>query len=267
MTCSQTAKDIGPYPEAHFTKRTVAPPESAWGTSDENRRLKKMYAEAQLSADLLKEALAKKMVKPSQRREMAQQTVQAGITSIDHAWRTFEVSQTCYRYQAKASQENAIIADWLLRLNSAYRDWGFGLCFLHLRNANQTWSMDLMPDQLADGRSFRILNALDDFNRQGLAMEIDISLPEARVIRSLEQVIQWHGKPRAIRCDNRAESISGALQAWAERHDIALLYIQRGNPQQNAYIERYNPTDPGHRRPLAMNLQPRAPKHGTRRHH
>ena len=216
---------------------------------------------------------------------MARQAAQAGITSIVHACRTFEVNQTCYRYQAKASQENAMIADWLLRLTSAYRDWGFGLCFLHLRNVksfawshkrvyriyrdlelnlrikprkrivrevpepltvpeavNQTWSMDFMHDQLADGRSFRMLNVLDDFNRQGLAMEVDISLPAARVIRSLEQVIQWRGKPRAIRCDNGPEYISGALQAWAERHEIALLYIQPGNPQQNAYIERYNRT-------------------------
>lgn len=107
---------------------------------------------------------------------------------------------------------------------------------------NQTSSMDFMHDQLADGRSFRMLNVLDDFNRQGLAMEVDISLPAARVIRSLEQVIQWRAKPRAIRCDNGPEYISGAPQAWAERQDIALLYIQPGNPQQNAYIERYNRT-------------------------
>jgi putative transposase len=108
--------------------------------------------------------------------------------------------------------------------------------------ANQTWSMDFMHDQLADGRSFRMLNVLDDFNRQGLAMEVDISLPATRVIRSLEQIIEWRGKPVAIRCDNGPEYISGALQAWAEQQGIALLYIQPGNPQQNAYIERYNRT-------------------------
>ena len=173
------------------------------------------------------------MMRPSQRREMARKAVQTGATSIAHACKTFEVSQICYRYQAKAGQENAIIADWLVRLTCAYRDWGFGLCFLHLRNvkgfrwnhkrvyriyrelelnlrikprkriiretpeplavpeaANPTWSMDFMHDQLADGRSFRLLNVLDDFNRQGLAMEVDISLPAARVIRSLEQVIE-----------------------------------------------------------------------------
>jgi len=65
---------------------------------------------------------------------MARQAVKAGSTSIAHACNTFQVSQTCYRYQAKASEENAIIADWLVSLTTAYRDWGFGLCFLNLRN-------------------------------------------------------------------------------------------------------------------------------------
>ena len=86
--------------------------------------------------------------------------------------------------------------------------------------------MDFMHDHLADRRSLRLLNVLDDFNRQGLAMEVDISLPAAR----------------AIRCDNGPEYISGALQAWTERQDIALLYIRPRNLQQNAHIERYNRT-------------------------
>ncbi len=50
------------------------------------------------------------------------------------ACQAFEVSQTCYPYQAKASEENARIADWLVGLTTTYRDLGFGLCFLHLRN-------------------------------------------------------------------------------------------------------------------------------------
>ena len=67
---------------------------------DENRRLKKMYADSQLSAELLKEALAKKMVRPSQRREMARKAVADRRISIRHACETFGLSQTCYRYQA-----------------------------------------------------------------------------------------------------------------------------------------------------------------------
>src|SRR3546814_18349796 len=59
---------------------------------------------------------------------------------------------------------------------------------------NQVWSMDFMHDQLSDGRSFRLFNVLDDFNREGLGIEVDLSLPAARVIRSLEQIIEWRGK-------------------------------------------------------------------------
>ncbi|GEM_PF-21943 len=295
---------------------------------DENRRLKEMYAESQLSADLdlLKEAMAKKMARRSQRRGMARWAVEDGRTSIWHACLTFEVSQTCYRYQAKAREENARIADWLVRLTTTYRDWGFGLCFLHLRHVktfgwnhkrvyriyreleltlrikprkrmvrekpeplavpatiNQVWSMAFMHDQLGDGRSFRLFNVLGDFNREGLAIEIDLPLPSAQVIRALEQIIEWRGAPKAIRCDNGPEYISGALQAWAQNRSISLEYIQPGRPQQNAYIERYNRTvryawlgpDPvrhdrtgaGHGHSLAMDLQPRAPEHGALRHH
>ena len=107
---------------------------------------------------------------------------------------------------------------------------------------NQVWSMGFMHDQLSDGRNFRLFNVLDDFNREGLGIEVDLSLPAARVIRSLEQIIEWRGKPSAIRCDNGPEYISCALQQWAENNGIKLDYIQPGNPQQNAYVERYNRT-------------------------
>ena len=107
---------------------------------------------------------------------------------------------------------------------------------------NQTWSMDFMHDQLGDGRSFRAFNVIDDFNREGLGIEIDFSLPTERVIRALDQIIEWRGKPRAIRSDNGPEYISHKLAAWAEKRGVTLMFIQPGNPQQNAYIERYNRT-------------------------
>lgn len=102
--------------------------------------------------------------------------------------------------------------------------------------------MDFIHDQLSDGRSSRLFNVLDVFNREGLGIEADLSLPAARVIRALEQIIEWRGKPAMIRCDNGPEYISGALMAWAERAGIKLDYTQPGNPQRNAYIERYNRT-------------------------
>ena len=67
---------------------------------------------------------------------------------------------------------------------------------------NQVWSMDFMHDQLSDGRSFRLFNVLDDFNREALSIEVDFSLPSHRVIRVLTQVMTWRDKPEVIRCDN-----------------------------------------------------------------
>jgi len=107
---------------------------------------------------------------------------------------------------------------------------------------NEVWSMDFMHDRLSDGRSFRLFNVLDDYNREGLGIEGDLSLPSARVIRSLEQIIEWRGKPGVLRCDNGPELISGALMTWARAKGIRVEYIQPGKPQQNAYFERYNRT-------------------------
>jgi putative transposase len=216
---------------------------------------------------------------------MAREAVQGGRTTLRHACQTFAVSETCYRYQPCKALENEVIADWLVRLTHNQRNWGFGLCFLHLRNVqhfgwnhkrvyriyrelelnlrikpkkrikrekpeplavpdaiNQTWSMDFMHDQLSDGRNFRLFNVVDDFNREGLGIEVDLSLPAPRVARTLDQIIEWRGKPASIRCDNGPEYISGALQAWAAQRGIALQYIQPGKPQQNTYIERFNRT-------------------------
>ena len=102
--------------------------------------------------------------------------------------------------------------------------------------------MDFMHDQLSDGRTFRVLNVIDDYNREALGMEIDFSLSSERVIPALKQIVEWRGKPNIIRCDNGPENISAAIQTWAEQSGIAFHYIQPGKPQQNAYIERFNRT-------------------------
>ncbi|AFC70406.1 integrase core domain protein [Rickettsia amblyommatis str. Darkwater] len=83
---------------------------------------------------------------------------------------------------------------------------------------------------------------IDDFNREGLGIEIDFSLPEERVIRALDQIVEWRGRPKSIRCDNGPEYISKLLSKWSKKQKIKLLFIQPGQSQQNAYIERYNRT-------------------------
>jgi transposase InsO family protein len=77
---------------------------------------------------------------------------------------------------------------------------------------NLVWSMDFMADRLADGRPFRLLNVPDDFNREGLGIEVDFSLPAERVVRSLNQIIEWRGKPLSMRVDNGPEHVSSTLR-------------------------------------------------------
>jgi putative transposase len=216
---------------------------------------------------------------------MAQKVVKKKGMTITLACRAFGISQTCYRHQPKLATENDIITDWLLRLTTAQKGWGFGLCFDHLRNVkkfgwnpkrvyriyrelelnlrikpkrrlkrdkpdalsvpmaiNQVWSMGFMSDSLQDGRSIRTFNVIDDYNREGLCIDVDFSIPSQRVIRSLEQVIEWRGKPAAIRCDNGPEYISQVLIDWANNKHITLMYTQPGKPTQNAYVERFNRT-------------------------
>jgi putative transposase len=105
---------------------------------------------------------------------------------------------------------------------------------------NQVWSVDFMNDTLWDGRKYRLLNIIDDYNREVLAIEAGTSLPTTRVIRTLEYLKEFRGLPAIIRVDNGPEFISGKLDAWCKENKIALVFIQPGKPTQNAYVERCN---------------------------
>jgi putative transposase len=105
---------------------------------------------------------------------------------------------------------------------------------------NQGWSMDFMCDSLVDGRRFRLLNIIDDYNRESLAIEVDTSLPALRVIRVLQRLVESRNKPLAIRVDNGPEFISDRLQQWCDDKQIRLQFIQPGKPMQNGFVERNN---------------------------
>ena len=112
---------------------------------------------------------------------MAEEAVSKYGVGIALACRTFQISETCYRYERKLSDENG-------------------------------------------------------------GIEVDFSLPAMRVVRILNKIIEWRGKPATIQVDNGPEYVSGLLIEWAEKRGIAIEYIRPGKPQQNAYIERYNRT-------------------------
>ena len=107
---------------------------------------------------------------------------------------------------------------------------------------NQVWSIDFMSDSLWDGRKIRLLNVIDDYNREVLTIETDTSLPTLRVIRVLERIADYRGVPKMIRVDNGPEFISSKLDMWCKERKITLIFIQPGEPTQNAFIERFNGT-------------------------
>lgn len=105
---------------------------------------------------------------------------------------------------------------------------------------NLTWSMDFMHDGLINGVKFRSFNVIDDFNREALNITLDTSLTSKRVIRELEKLIEWRGKPLKLRVDNGPEFIADAMENWTNANSIELKFIQKGKPHQNGYVERFN---------------------------
>ncbi len=107
---------------------------------------------------------------------------------------------------------------------------------------NQVWSADFMSDTLYAGNRFRTFNVIDDFNREVLAVEIDTSITGHRLIRVFERLKMTRGLPEVLRVDNGPEFMGGEFVAWAESAGVTIQFIQPGEPNQNAYIERFNRT-------------------------
>ena len=98
--------------------------------------------------------------------------------------------------------------------------------------ANSMWALDFMYDTLHYGRPFRTLNVIDESNREILAIEIDISLPAARVVRTLEQLEEVHGLPKAIRLDNGSELRSAVFMGWCEEKGLNSNLSSRASPSK-----------------------------------
>ena len=106
--------------------------------------------------------------------------------------------------------------------------------------ANISWSMDFMSDSLANGRRLKVLNIIDDYNREALAIEISGSIASQDVIETLQRLREMRGLPEQIRVDNGPEFIAQRLILFCRANGVELAHIQPGKPTQNAYIERFN---------------------------
>jgi len=109
-----------------------------------------------------------------------------------------------------------------------------------ITRVNQRWGMDFVTDSLAHGRSFRALAIIDHHTRECPVIEVDLSLPGARVVRVLERLAEERGLPEAIRVDNGPEFVCDKVRRWCTRKKVRLDYIQPGKPMQNGHVESFN---------------------------
>lgn len=105
---------------------------------------------------------------------------------------------------------------------------------------NQVWSMDFLWDRTIKGLPIKFLVVMDDFTKELLSLDANLSSGSQSVIRVLEDLFLWHGKPAAIRSDNGSEFTSTRFMAWINGSGIEHCLIQPGKPQQNGMVESLN---------------------------
>jgi putative transposase len=107
---------------------------------------------------------------------------------------------------------------------------------------NHVWSYDFMSGRTRDGGSLRILNVVDEYTRVALGCRVDRSIGAGDVVQELERLFAKHGRPHVLRSDNGREFIAASLLDWLTERGVATAFIEKGSPQQNPFVERFNGT-------------------------
>jgi transposase InsO family protein len=107
---------------------------------------------------------------------------------------------------------------------------------------NHVWSYDFMSGRTRDGGALRILNVVDEYTRLALGCRVARSIGASDVIDELEHLFAKHGRPQVLRSDNGREFIAANLLDWLAEHRVATAFIEKGSPQQNPFVERFNGT-------------------------
>lgn len=122
------------------------------------------------------------------------------------------------------------------------RLWFNGGSCLRLRpeHPNHVWSYDFVEDRTHNGRKFRMLNVIDEFTRECLAIRIDRKLNSTAVIDVLTDLFVLRGVPSHIRSDNGPEFIAKAVRDWITAVGARTAFIAPGSPWENGYCESFN---------------------------
>jgi putative transposase len=110
------------------------------------------------------------------------------------------------------------------------------------RYPQHVWTYDFVKDRCLDGTPLRILTVMDEFSREGLAIEVRRSFPARQVLVVLAQLFALHGPPAYLRSDNGPEFVALAVRGWLHHQQVQTLYIDPGCPWQNGLEERFNGT-------------------------
>ena len=97
-----------------------------------------------------------------------------------------------------------------------------------------------MIDRTANGRAFKILNIIDEYTRECLAILVSRKIRNQDLIDLLFHLFIFHGVPVYIRSDNGPEFTSRAIRKWLNRLGVKTLFIEPGSPWENGYIESFN---------------------------
>jgi len=116
-----------------------------------------------------------------------------------------------------------------------------GSCIrLRPEHKDHVWSYDFMIARTHDGRAFRILAIIDEFTRECLAILVARKITTQDVIAVLFNLFIFRGIPEHIRSDNGPEFTAKAIRSWLNRLGVKTLFIERGSPWENGYIESFN---------------------------
>jgi len=116
-----------------------------------------------------------------------------------------------------------------------------GSCIrLRAERPNHVWSYDFVEDRTHDGRKYRMLNIIDEFTHECLAIRIDRRLKAIDVIDVLSDLFILRGVPEHIRSDNGPEFVAKAVQEWIGAVGAKTAYIAPGSPWENGFIESFN---------------------------
>jgi putative transposase len=123
------------------------------------------------------------------------------------------------------------------RTRKRRRRGGAGTLPVKALHPGHVWTYDFIHDHCLNGTKLKLLTVMDEFTREGLAIEVATSLPSRRVIAVLADLFAQHGAPQFIRSDNGPEFIAQALRDWLAQHQTETLYIDPGCPWQNGFGE------------------------------